>query len=140
MIDELTTTAEQRLGELAERFKQWRATKTRRAEPIPESLWAEALELSELLPRRQVSRTLRLSDHDLQKRQGQGVAVPRQLMSETKTLHFVELNEAVLPHEPNPSTRAEMTFERPDGARLQLRYSGAVAELSPLVHSFLTLR
>lgn len=61
MVNELAKNAEQHLAELGEQFAQWRSTKRRRGEPIPERLWTQALALCERLPRSQIRRRLRLT-------------------------------------------------------------------------------
>lgn len=138
MVEQVVIDNEHRLCNLAKRFKRWRATKTRRGDPIPESLWDEVCALSEVLPQRQICRTLRLSDSDVKKRLGAGQPTPRQ--KTTQAVSFLEMTDAVSRYTSAPSAVADVVFERADGARLQLRYSGDVAELVPLVHSFLTAR
>lgn len=138
MVEQIVIDNEQRLCDLAERFQHWRATKTRRGDPIPESLWAEVRALSDVLPQRQICRTLRLSDSDVKKRLGAGQSTSRQRSAQA--VSFIEMTDAVSRCVPAPSAVADVAFERADGARLQLRYSGSVADLVPLVHSFLTAR
>jgi len=140
MVEQVVVDNEQRLCDVAKRFKHWRTTKTWRGDPIPESLWAEVRALSEVLPQRQICRALRLSDRDVQKRLGLGVPQPPPHKPTTKPLSFIEMTDAVAAYTPAPVAVADVAFERPDGARLQVRYSGGIAELVPLVHSFLTAR
>lgn len=141
MVNELAKNAEQQLAELGEQFAQWRSTKTRRGEPIPERLWTQALALCERLPRSQIRRRLRLSDRDFKKRQGLDVSKAKESSaSALEATSFIELTEAVSWHEPSALARAEMLLERPDGTRLQLRYSGAVSEMTPIVDRFLRAR
>ena len=68
MSVQTTLSAEQRLSELAERLDQWRQTKTKRSDPIPEALWSQAITLTQTLPLHHVSKALRLSRYDLKKR------------------------------------------------------------------------
>ncbi len=128
-----TSTDDQRLSELQQRFEHWRASKTSRGERIPEALWSEVIELSKRLPHGRLCRVLRLGGHDLKRRLG--LAVPRRKKPRTQALSLVEVTEAI------SSTAwpaaAELTIERRDGARLQLSYPGAVAELSPIIAQFL---
>jgi len=53
----------------AEHFEQWRRTK-KKGERIPEKLWSEAIDLVDRYGVSQVTRTLRLSGTDLNKRRG----------------------------------------------------------------------
>ena len=138
MVDQVVVDGEHRLSKLAERFQHWRTTKTRRGDPIPDSLWVEVHALSEVLPQRQICRTLRLSDSDVKKRLGAGQPTPHQ--TSTPSLSFVEMTDTLSHYTAMPSTVADVTFERPDGARLQVHYSGSIAELAPLVQRFLTAR
>lgn len=142
MDTELTHQAEQQLTELAEQFAHWRATKVNRSARIPEALWAEVLRLCEVLPRSRLQRRLRLSSRDIRKRQG--LDVPKRQRQHSRpapvAAAFVEVTEALSPSPPLASTGAELVFERADGARLQLRFSGAVADLTPVVQSFWATR
>ena len=70
MSMQATLSAEQSLSELAERLDQWRQTKTKRSDPIPDTLWRQAIRLTETLPLHRISKTLRLSSYDLKKRIG----------------------------------------------------------------------
>ncbi len=140
MVNELAKNAEQQLAELGEQFAQWRSTKTRRGEPIPERLWAQALALCDRLPRSQIRRCLRLSDRDFKKRQGLEVSQAKEVASELEAVSFIELTESASWRGPSALARAELLLERPDGARLQLRYSGAAAEMTSIVDHFLATR
>ena len=57
------------LKEVAEHFKQWRSVK-KKGERIPDHLWSEAVGLVGTYGVSQVTRTLRLSGTDLNKRRG----------------------------------------------------------------------
>ena len=140
MDNELTHKAEQQLTELAEQFAHWRATKVNRSARIPEALWAEVLRLCEVLPRSRVQRRLRLSSRDIRKRQGLEVPKRKRSAPPPVATTFVEVTEAISPPTSPASTGAELVFERADGARLQLRFSGAVADLTPVVQSFWATR
>jgi hypothetical protein len=133
MVDQRAVDSEQRLSDLAERFAQWRATKPRRTAAIPEALWAEVVALSAVLPRRRLCRVLRLSDTDLQKRLGLELPPPPPRAGATPAA-FIEV---LAPPTPALLAGSELTVERPDGARLRLRYTGAVAELAAFVQPFL---
>ena len=58
------------LEQVAEHFKQWRTSK-KKGKRIPEPLWNEAVSLVGSYGVSQVTRTLRLSATDLNKRRGQ---------------------------------------------------------------------
>ena len=60
------------LEEVAEHFEDWRRQK-RTGERIPEQLWSEAIALVEEYGLSQVTRRLRLSGRDLNKRRGRYV-------------------------------------------------------------------
>jgi len=140
MVDQTNVDAEQQLLALAERFAHWRTTKTHRGDPIPEALWVQVRSLRQLLPQRHICRVLRLSDRDVQKRLGVDVSPTPPPPTPTPPITFIDMTEAVSTHTPPPATVTEVAFERPDGARFQLHYRGDVAQLAPLVQSFLTAR
>ena len=133
MDDGLSSGCEQRLSDLKERFESWRLTKTNRGEAIPDALWSEVIELSQVLPHGRLCRVLRLGSHDLKKRLGLPVARAKRPRRKVSLVDMTEaVSSAVL-----SSASAEMTIERGDGARLRLSYSGSVGELGPLVTEFL---
>lgn len=140
MVEQKIDDGEQQLSALAERFAHWRTTKRHRGDPIPESLWTEVRSLSQVLPQRQMCRVLRLSDRDVQKRLGVDVSPTKPQPTPTQALTFIDMTEAVSTHAPTSAVVTEVAFERPDGARFQLHYRGDVAQLVPLVQSFLTAR
>ena len=140
MVEQKIVDGEQQLSTLAERFTHWRATKRHRGDPIPESLWADVCSLSKVLPQRQICRVLRLSDRDVQKRLGVDVIPPKPHPKPTQSVTFIDMTEAVTTYPPTSATVTEVAVERPDGARFQLHYSGDIAQLAPLVESFLTAR
>ena len=120
------------LEEVAEHFEHWRRTK-KRGERIPQPLWDEAIELVETHGVSRVTRTLRLSATDLNKRRGiVGASQPRQTpVAETP---FVEVEPVHI-----PVTDAEamwMELERPDGMRLRIRPTQGVDMLA-LVERFM---
>jgi hypothetical protein len=118
------------LEEVAEHFAQWRKRK-KNGERIPEHLWNEALGLLGTYGVSQVTRTLRLSGTDLNKRRGPIGAGPG-----GKTA-FVEIDPAVMDQTPEPEASAVwMELERPDGLRLRIRPSGS-ADMLALVERFM---
>src|SRR5215510_4902995 len=59
---------EQQLTAVADRFDEWRQTRTTRAEPIPQSLWEQAIALTATFPITRVATRLRVSGGELKKR------------------------------------------------------------------------
>ena len=64
------------LEAVAAHFEQWRSRKTK-GEPIPEPLWRESIDLLDRYRISQVTRKLRLSGSDLNKRRRQFSAARR---------------------------------------------------------------
>lgn len=129
--------AEQALSQLAERFEHWRQTRANAHERIPQPLWDEAIALSRVLSDSRIGKRLRLSQTDLKKRrlaQSPTTAIPVR----DQPARFVELPIASAGAAPlNAPMLVE--FERPDGARLRLRYDHALP-LTPLMQAFLEPR
>ena len=137
MTDTLIAQAEQALSQLAERFEHWRQSRRTPYERIPQPLWDEAIALSRVLPDSRVTKRLRLSQTDLKKRRLAQSPNPV-IKTDAQAATFIELP---LP-EPGPvPANAPMLveFERPDGARLRLRYDQALP-LTPLMQAFLAPR
>jgi hypothetical protein len=123
------------LEEVAEHFAQWRKRK-KNGERIPEPLWNEAVSLVGSYGVSQVTRTLRLSATDLNKRRGQIGAGQRRQGRGGETA-FVEIDPVVMDQTPGPEVSAVwMELERPDGLRLRIRPSGGV-DLLALVERFM---
>jgi len=123
------------LEEVAEHFEQWRRGK-KKGERIPQQLWREALGLVGTYGVSQVTRTLRLSGTDLNKRRGiLGDGQCRQ--GPDRKTAFVEIDPVVMDQALRPEVSAGwMELERPDGWRLRIRPSGG-AELLALVERFM---
>jgi hypothetical protein len=124
------------LGVVAAHFAQWRRNKTK-GERIPEQLWSEAIDLLSRYGVSQVTRTLRLSGTDLNKRRGM-VGTGQQRRSQNTKAAFVEVEPAVVQRtvEPSSSAAAWMELERPDGFRLRIRPTDG-ADLLALMDRFL---
>ena len=123
------------LEEVAEHFAQWRRRK-QKGDRIPEPLWSEALGLLGTYGVSQVTRTLRLSGTDLNKRRGQIGAGQRRQGAGGETA-FVEIDPLVMDQAPGPEASAVwMELERPDGLRLRIRPTGG-AEMLALVERFM---
>ena len=133
MSVEPTVPAEQALSALAEQFAHWRQTRSRPHEPIPAALWAQAITLSEVLPESRVAKRLRLSQTDLKKRRRAQSAASRSALP-TPSPSFIEISASL--GTPVASEALLVEFERPDGARMRLRYRQS-PPLRALIQSFL---
>ena len=60
--------AEHQLTHVANRFDEWRQTRTTRTEPIPQHLWEQAIALTTMFPITRVATRLRVSGGELKKR------------------------------------------------------------------------
>jgi len=129
------TDGKRTLEEVSRHIEQWRSGK-KRGERIPQRIWDEALALVVTSGISRVSRTLRLSYTELDKRRrGIAAAQPRQGPAEASA--FVEIDGAFLEQAARPeATAAWLELERPDGLRLRIRPSHR-GELLALVERFL---
>jgi hypothetical protein len=121
---------------VAEHFEQWRRNK-KKGERIPEKLWSEAIDLVGRYGVSQVTRTLRLSGADLNKRRGI-VGTEQRRRSQNTTAAFAEIEPAVVQQAVGPQASAApwMELERPDGLRLRIRPSGG-EDMLALIDRFL---
>ena len=104
----------------AEHFEQWRRNK-KKGERIPEKLWSEAIDLVGRYGISQVTRTLRLSGTDLNKRRGI-VETGQRPRSQGGKGAFVEIDPALVDQARDVEAGAAwIELERPDGLRLRLR-------------------
>ena len=123
------------LEAVAKHFAHWRRKKTN-GERIPEELWNEALGLLGAYGISQISRTLRLSYTELDKRRKVIEAGLSHQESGDDTA-FVEIARALLEQAPGPdATEAWMELERPDGLRLRIRPTHGIDMLA-LVDRFM---
>ncbi len=124
------------LETVAAHFEQWRRNK-KKGERIPEQLWSEAIDLVGRYGVSQVTRTLRLSGTDLNKRRGM-VGTGQQRRSQGTKGAFVEIEPAVVQRAAGPSVSASpwMELERPDGFRLRIRPTDG-ADMLALMDRFL---
>jgi len=110
------------LEAVAKHFAHWRRKKTN-GERIPEELWNQALTLLETYGISQVSRTLRLSYTELDKRR-KVIEAGRSRQGSGDDTAFVEIDRALIEQAPGPdATAVWMELERPDGLRLRIRPS-----------------
>ena len=123
------------LEEVAEHFEDWRRQK-RRGERIPEQLWSEAIALVEAYGLSQVTRRLRLSGRDLNKRRGLPGSGRRRRRAEAPAT-FVELApEVVVQAQHRQSTPGCLELIRPDGLRLRIE-SGEGIDPGTVLERFL---
>lgn len=128
------------LEAVAEHFAQWRSRK-KKGEPIPKELWREAIELLGHYGISQVTRTLRLSGSDLNKRRGISGGGRRRKGTKVKDKHagaaFAEIDrQAVAQASGLNATAAWLELHRPDGLRLRIHPSEG-SELLALVDRFM---
>ena len=128
------------LETVAEHFEQWRSSKKKR-ERIPEQLWQEAIDLLNRYGISQVTRTLRLSGSDLNKRRGMTARARRAKLTKTKDTRrdtaFVEIDpQAVAQSSERNATTSWLELQRPDGLRLRI-HPGERRELLTLVDCFM---
>ncbi len=123
------------LEAVAEHFKQWRSIK-KKGERIPEHLWNEAVGLVGTYAVSQVTRTLRLSGRDLNKRRG-SIGTDRRRRGLAEGTAFVELDRSLVGQALGPDANALwMELERPDGLRLRIQPTPG-ADLLALVEHFM---
>ena len=127
------THAEQQLTHVADRFDHWRQTRTTPAEPIPPSLWEQAIAFTTTFSIARVATRLRVSGGELKKRCAAHHA-PAVEPSST-ALGFVAL--AAPPAWPVPTLSTEVELQRTDGARLRMHYHEPQPPLVALVRTFL---
>ena len=126
--------AKEALTELAGRFEHWRQTRATIRDRIPQAFWDQAVDLSTVLSNSQVARRLRLSPTDLKKhRLAQQRSLPA--ASTEVTSRFVEITPPLSGSTLSGGTEVE--FERPDGARMRIRYRESPPPLAVLVQAFL---
>jgi hypothetical protein len=138
MSTPIDSPAEEALTELAERFEHWRQSRTHGRARIPEDLWDQAAALSMVLPNARVAKRLRLSPTDLRKQR-----VARQTSSAIAGAEippvFVDITPS-MPWSTATSAETQVEFERPDGARMCIRYRESATPLVALVRTFLEAR
>jgi len=110
------------LEEVGEHLAQWRRGKDK-GERIPEQLWSEALGLLDSHGISQVSRTLRLSYTELDKRRAI-IEAGQHRQGRGEETAFVEIDRALVDQaERVEATAVWMELERPDGLRLRIHPS-----------------
>ena len=115
-----TPTQPLTLEEVAAHFEHWRGEK-QKGERIPDQLWSEAIALIEDYGLSQVTRRLRLSGRDLNKRRGLPGSGRRRARRAEAPATFVELTpEVVVQAQRRQSTAPCLELIRPDGLRLRI--------------------
>lgn len=139
MLNGTASAAERELQALAQRFGQWRASRTHRSEPIPAVLWNQAVQLTDVLPIGRITQTLRLSGGELKRRRQARSPSPSLPPAKPATAEFIELTPA--PASQNTrATGTSVELQRPDGARLSIHYPDASPPLAELIGAFLASR
>lgn len=114
-----TPTPPLTMEEVAAHFEDWRRQR-RRGERIPEQLWSEAIALVADYGLSQVTRRLRLSGRDLNRRRGI-VGSGRRRRRTEQPAAFVELApEGAVQTQRRQSTASCLELIRPDGLRLRI--------------------
>jgi hypothetical protein len=121
MIQEATDNTPT-LEAVERQFEQWRSSRIKKREPIPEPLWQSAAQLCKVHPITHVCRSLRLSFADLKKR----------VSPSTPVAQFVELSASCL------FGKWQLVCERPDGSRLQVSGDGNAPDLQTVIRQFLS--
>jgi hypothetical protein len=127
------TQAEHQLTQVADRFDEWRQTRTTRAEPIPQHLWEQAIALTTVFAITRVATRLRVSGGELKKRCAAHHAT-RSAPTST-ALGFVEVTAT--PVWPSPTAGTEIELSRADGTRLRIHSHEPQPPLVALVRTFL---
>ena len=125
--------AEPQLTQVADRFDEWRQTRTTRAEPIPQNLWEQAIALTAMFPMTHVARRLRVSGGELKKRCAAHHAAHSAPAS--TALGFVEVTAT--PVRLTPPAGTEIELQRPDGTRLRIYTYEPQLPVATLVRTFL---
>jgi hypothetical protein len=128
--------AEHQLTHVADHFDHWRRTRTTPAEPIPHSLWEQAIALTTMFSIRRVATRLQGSGEELQQRCAAyhtALAAP----PSPDAPAFVEVPAA--PACPLPTSAIEIELYRSDGARLRIAAYEAQLPLTALVRTFLEM-
>jgi len=115
------------LEEVAAHFEDWRQQK-RRGERIPEQFWSEAIALMEGYGLSHVTRRLRLSGRDLNKRRGLPGCGRSRARPVVAPATFGELApEVVVQAQRRQFTAGCLELIRPDGLRLRIEPGGGIA-------------
>jgi hypothetical protein len=128
-----TAHAEHELAQLAIRFQDWRHRRTTPSDPIPQSLWEQAVALTTVFSVSRVAQGIGVSWGTLKKRCTAHPLTPA--AEPCTTLGFVEVSTPATWPVPTPATEIEL--QRRDGARLRIHSSEAHLPLATLLRTFL---
>jgi len=125
---------EYQLTAVADRFDEWRQTRTTRAEPIPQHLWEQAIALTTMFAITRVATRLRVSGGELKKR---CAAHHTALAASTSAVApgFVEV--PATPVWALPTSAIEIELQRPNGTRLRVAAPELQLPLLAVVRAFL---
>jgi hypothetical protein len=125
---------EHQLTAVADRFDEWRQTRTTRAEPIPQHLWEQAIALTTMFAITRVATRVRVSGGELKKRCAAHLAA---LAASTSTAApgFVEV--PATPIWALPTSVIEIELQHPNGARLRVAAPESQLPLLAVVRAFL---
>jgi len=131
-----TAHAEHALAQLATHFQDWRHRRTTPSDPIPQSLWEQAVALTTVLSVSRVAQGIGVSWGTLKKRCT--AHPPAHAAAEPcTTLGFVEVAPPTAWPGPMPTPKTEIELQRRDGARLRIHSSEAHLPLATLLRTFL---
>jgi len=111
------------LAAVKEQFETWRSARRSKKEPIPASLWREAVNLCEVHSITRVCRVLRLCYADLKKKMPNVEPAPA-------SPAFMELAVG--------SVQWQLSCERCDGASLRISGSGGFSDFNQILGQFLS--
>jgi len=114
-----TPTPPLTMEEVAAHFEDWRRQR-RRGERIPEQLWSEAIALVADYGLSQVTRRLRLSGRDLNRRRGIVGSGRRRRRAEQPAAFVEFVPEVDVQTQRQQSTAVCLELIRPDGLRLRI--------------------
>ena len=119
------------LEAVAEHFAEWRGEK-KRGERIPEQLWSEAIALVDSYGISQVTRRLRLSGQDLNRRRGV-VGSGQRRRRAARNQSFVEVDPGVLAQaKRRQGAPGSLELIRADGLRLRIEPGDGLDALAVL--------
>jgi hypothetical protein len=122
-----------RLAQITERLARWRAQHGGRGIPVPETLWAEAVEAARVAGVDATARALRLNRSRLAARMTTATVASDDESSREVGGGFVELDAGRLVRPP----RTMIRLESRDGERLEVELGdGAAIDLAVLAEAF----
>lgn len=117
------------------RFDQWRQTRASRRDPIPDSLWEQAISLTSVLPVSRVAKRLCLNCQELRRRCVKAKPVASPVVAAPAPADFIEVKAD--PYWLDTTHAMELEMENADGTRLRLIYRESQPPVVALVRAFL---